>query len=681
MEFLNPTFLSLAAAAAAVPILIHLLKRNKAVKVEFAAMQFLLGTSKPIVRWLRLKQFLILLMRIAAVVLLGLAFARPFFPDRAGIALWNDVQQEVAVVLDATASLGAADHLERARKHLDDVLGRLEPGTLVTAYVVNGESGFIAERQPFSAELGRRIKAALKPDFSSGQLRAALQTVDDVLAGSPVLKKQIFVISDFQKSVWPEEESRLTLNSRAALNFLSSADERWDNLAIIDARLPDGNDRNWACSVRNFSGRTLKNVRVQLVVNQRTLASRTVSIGPNEVEVIRFTNIRPQAGLIQGYFEVKNTDDAFTADDRFYFTRKQRSKINILAINGEPGERAGDELFFLQRALNLPGTPFRLEPRPANQVRAKTLAAFDVILLANVQGLSHAVMSALREFLRNGGGVILAPGDRVQPKIFNRLFAEISPGVIRKAAYAQVDRARADVLLLIQPEHPVLRPFLESGSEALNSSYFYQHWLIEPSNDATVLARFNDNAPAILTAQVGQGKVILLAFPLDAEWSDLPIKTAYIPLLYSMGEFAAREQVAERRFVVGQPIYLGNQFLPDQPVQVMLPTGASVRLAPGESIFTRTDWPGIYRFQQGGLTRLFAVNMNTEESVTETIRQERLSALIQLGDAVTSIDGNPRLDDFAVRETEQQQKLWRLALGAAFLLLLGETFLANRTPR
>ncbi|MDQ7065644.1 MAG: BatA domain-containing protein [candidate division KSB1 bacterium] len=681
MDFLNPTFLSLTAAAAAVPILIHLLKRNKAVKVEFAAMRFLLGTSKPIVRWLRLKQLLILLMRIAAVVLLGLAFARPFFPDKASLGIWSDAQREVAIILDGTASLAAADHLQKARSHLDNVINHLEPGTLVTAYLINGQPGFITEREPFTAELGRRIKSALQPDYSTGQLRSALQAVDDVLAGSPVLKKQIYIISDFQTTAWPDEQTRLTLNSRAQIELRLTAKERWNNLAVISAKLPNGNDRTWACSIRNFSGKTQRSVRVQLVINGRTRASRTLTLGPNDVEVVRFKNVPTPAGLVQGYFEVRGGGDEFEPDNRYYFIQQRRSNINVLAINGEPGDRAGDELFFVRRALTIAGAPFSLAVRRASRVRAKSIAAFDVIILANVRGLSHAVLGAIREFVESGGGLILAPGDRVQPKIFNRLFGGISLATLRKPAYAQVDRVRADGLMLTQPEHPVLKPFLKTGSEPLNSSYFYQHWLMQPAPGALVLARFNDNAPAMLAGQIGQGKVIMLAFPLDAEWSDLPIKSAYLPLLYSMCEFAAREQVAERAFTAGQPIYLGNRFISARPIEVQLPDGQKRQLPAGEPIFSDTPMPGVYRFQQGGLLRAFAVNVDSKESQTELIPRDKFLALIDVGTQVTSIDSGNRLDDFSARETEQQQKLWRLALGAAFLLLIGETLLANRTPR
>ena len=682
-QFLNQVFLPLALGAAAIPILIHLIRRNRAQKVHFAAMQFLLDSSRPMVRWLRLKQFLILLMRILAVVLLGLAFARPYFPDKQVPPIWKDVQKEVALVIDLTASLYARDHLARLKQEVRQILRTLPQGANVSVILAGAKPRIIVEKQPISAGLVTRIMSRLTPGYGSGRLNVALQMADDLLRGSGVLVREIYVLSDFQKTVWPADDSRLQLSSNANVLIRPLAEERWKNIGLIDARTGDKKNRLWACSVRNFSTFRITNIDVSLFVNERRIGRKRIRLEPGEIRVVNFRPSRLPAGVLSGYFELVSREDEYSPDNRYYFTLQQQDRIRVLGINGESARGAADELFFIRKALTVPGAPFSFEERPVNHLAGVDPRAFDVIILANVKGVGRRFGEALSDFIREGGGLIIAPGDQVEPALFNRLFGTLAPAAIQKKARNRLDRATGDLLLVHRPDHPIFQPLVEAGTVGLTSSVFFQHWILKPQEGSEVLASYLTNHPALISHTYGRGKVIMLAFPLDAEWSELPVKAAFLPLVYRMVEFLNPKRAREGSFETGQPLFLADRFdfSRPEPVQVRKPDGTVLRLPRDGVIFAETNLPGLYEFSQGHVRSIFAFNVPAEESHTELIEPDKFLSLIDKSNEPLSPDRDEASGGISARETESQQKLWRFLLAAVFVLLLGESFLANRTPR
>src|SRR5512136_458258 len=99
MNFVNPLFF-LGMLAAAVPILLHLIKRERAIKIEFPTLMFLRRISKKSIRYQKLRHLLLLLLRILALVLIALAFTRPFYEVPAPTAAGGRVAAAHIILLD-----------------------------------------------------------------------------------------------------------------------------------------------------------------------------------------------------------------------------------------------------------------------------------------------------------------------------------------------------------------------------------------------------------------------------------------------------------------------------------------------------------------------------------------------------------------------------------------------------
>lgn len=679
-NFLNPTFVLIGAGAILVPILIHLLLRNKTVRIDFAAMRFLMESRKPVVRWLRLKQLLILLLRIAAVALLALAFARPFLPEGSSLALWRSSEREIGIIVDVSASLGAGSHVRKARERLSALFDRFEPETAISVYFTGGASRLVAEREPYSPGLKARVLASLQPTYQHGTLREAIQYMDELLRGSALYRRELYVISDFQRTAWPQG-TFLQLDSHARVFLEPLAERSWKNFAVIAGKAPETADQPWRCTIRAFAGGELPEVTVNLVIGERVRAGRKVAFRDANTQIVEFDGVNVQDSDLSGYFEVDAPEDAFAADDRYYFATRGDEAVKILAVNGESEPGASDELYFAERAINAKGSPYKMLASTAIQGGQLNADAFSTVILANVRGLSSRPLQELKEFVERGGGLLIAPGDRTDNALYNRFFDELAPAQLLAPARPRIDRSTGEILLMSSSGHPALLKLADPLNGDLSSARFYQYWQVEKKPAAEVLAAFGNGEPAILGSTSGRGKVILLTFPLDSEWSDLPVQSSYLPLLHTLLGYLQPTKDRARSLHVGQPIYLGDVFEPGAPIQIEKPDGHSEQLQSDGLIYNGLLQPGLYTFRQRGRVRRVAVNLPPEESESEIWNETAFLAMLDTGTEMTSIDRPDQAPGLPERAAEANQKWWRLLLIATLVVLVGESALANRTPR
>jgi hypothetical protein len=379
---------------------------------------------------------------------------------------------------------------------------------------------------------------------------------------------------------------------------------------------------------------------------------------------------------------IEPAKDAIPADNRFYFVLRNRGKVHLLGISGEPPQRLGrDELFFVDRAFNLPGgSPFELVSIYPNSLVEQSLTDFQVVLLANVKTLDRRSVERLEYFVRAGGGLMISLGDQISSSYFNRAFADLAPATVDKPHFDVISRDRS--LLLAQAEyyHPVFRAFEDPGHGDLAAAHFYQYFQVKPVEGADVLARFDNGDPAVLERSVGEGKVLLFTSTIDNEWSDLPVRPLFLPLLYQAANYLAPTEGQQATYLVGQPAILGAQDGTSQ-IEIRTPSGAVVAADRGQGYFAATQEPGIYEIRAGQERRYFAVNIDPDEVLGQRLDPEAfvdrfISRETGLNTA-TLASGAEVVD----KEMENRQQLWRFLLIGVLVLLLGETFLANRTYR
>ncbi|MCA9565823.1 MAG: hypothetical protein KC561_20140, partial [Myxococcales bacterium] len=221
-----------------------------------------------------------------------------------------------------------------------------------------------------------------------------------------------------------------------------------------------------------------------------------------------------------------------------------------MLLNGDPRNVVyRDELFYLERALSVGG-----EENGAIRTEVTTvegfsgdLSDFDVVVLANVGNVSATFASELGAFVRQGGGLLITMGSMIDPAEYNRVLGDLLPKPLRSVRElcepGDPDaNLMATRLARVESSHPVFRVFDLPGGDSIQSVSVYSYMLLEPSlaGQAQIIASYADGGPALVEKDYGAGRVALLTTTIDRDWSDLPIRTAFLPLARRLVRHLAR---------------------------------------------------------------------------------------------------------------------------------------------
>jgi len=337
---------------------------------------------------------------------------------------------------------------------------------------------------------------------------------------------------------------------------------------------------------------------------------------------------------------------------------------------GRDGGRPSESLF-LRRALSIGDRPrFDVRLRERSALRAQDLAGARVVVLNDTPWPDGPALSA---FVEQGGGVVAALGARSSPGGRGGV-----PSELKVSAEARVVDRSGDwggTLAFLDYDHPVFELFRRPRSGDFASARFLRYRTLR-AEDASVLARFDDGAPALVEARLGEGRVLLWSSSLDTLWNDLPLQPVFLPFVHRLlahaagyGEGPAWRQVGE---VLELPELENGRW-------VGLTPDAEKGLADGNGRFVKLDAAGFYELrpsgdEDGAPVLTVAVNVDPAESdLTAADPEEVAGGLTRLGGPASSASEPPTPEERAHR-----QNGWWFVLLAALAVLAGETALSNR---
>lgn len=292
-SLLTIPYLWLGLGAALLPVVIHLIYRNKPEIVHFAAMRFLELAPLRMLRYQKLKHLLLLVMRILALVLLGLAFARPYLAGDKVPALFGGEPRALAIIVDASASMAAAGHFAAAREEARKILEQSASGDRVWLISAANTMELLAEEAEPQKAATALTRLVQKP--TAGNLREALLFADQWLSRATLQRRAIYLLSDLQASNIPA--GTLALSSDA--EFIPVAIKpAWQNVAVLDGQIvkpannkptPAGDQQTtYACRVKNFSDIDQR-LDVQLANNSAPVAMKNLTLAARTEQVVQFS--------------------------------------------------------------------------------------------------------------------------------------------------------------------------------------------------------------------------------------------------------------------------------------------------------------------------------------------------------------------------------------------------------
>jgi hypothetical protein len=630
MGFLTPIALALGAAIA-IPIILHLFQRQQGPRLVFPALRYLRRAEREHARRIKLRQWLLLAMRVLAVFLIAAAAARPFL--RSGGSA--HAPSAIVLVLDNSASSAVVDGERRVLDELKDraIETLLRAGPDDRFWLLRAGSPWEPAVRGDALTMADRVRET-EPTASAADLRAAVERAAALAsAGADGRAPEVQLLSDLQatnlQGSAPPPDTRTSLlvwtpNRKAPINR-GVADVE------IGGGLPPRAGARSTAAVRVVGGPPGDSVNIRLSIGGRTDAA---GIAPTGAAAVLQIPAQPQ-GMLSGFAEIDA--DALRIDDRRYFAAR---------VEPVPGVAVGRPLTFLDEALTVLAEAGRIE-------RA-TPAASNILITPGAAGIELARPDA--------AVVVFPPETAIEAAGVNRRLAQAGINWRYAAGTAQGEaRFLEDDLR----NEPLLRQLAQ-----VRLRQVYQ---LQPTNQQSadsVTLRLSDGQPwAVRGQRASGGQFVLLASPFTLEASTLPTSPALFPLLDLLLGAWSTAPAPSLESTPGAPIAL-----PAGARVVLHPDGSRDSLQQGESLRAPPE-PGLYRvLGDNAELGVFVINAAPQETPLEYVAGRRLRDVFPNWSLETANQPDEWLRD--IYHERLGREFWWPLLIALLLLLITESLAA-----
>jgi hypothetical protein len=677
LSFLFPAFL-IGLAALAVPIIIHLTRRQSKQSIDFPSLMFVQQIPHRSTQRRSIRNWPLFLMRCAAVALITLAFARPLFDrEETAAAAATTGAREVVVLLDRSHSMGMGGRWERAKSAALEQLDGLSQADRATLVLFDSGADPVVES---THDRGRLRAAVTSAEVSARSTRyaPAFRYAERVLATSAHPRREIVMISDFQRHGWDADQGEaasIRLPVGTLITPVEIAGDATPNVVIAAVSfrrtLAAGVERAvTTVRIANQGPEAFSALPVTLELDGRPVETRTVRLDPDGTATAEFAPVTlPARGVVRGV--VRLAGDALPGNNVHHFALSPDQRVRVVLVDG--GGRAA---YFLERVLAIGDAPgFRTVIRPAGGLRAADIADADVVVLNQTPLPGGEVGARLRTFVENGGGVVMLMGDH-RTGGWDGAFPDRTGRAVDHSGTGGV------ALGFIDFGHPTFEPFSTPRSGDFTAPRFFRYRAVPETPEDRVLARFSDGGAALTERRVERGRVLVWGSTMDDGWNDLAIQPVFLPFAHQIVKYASGYAPPQPSFTVGDPFDpAGVSAAAERFTMALTPSGE--RLEIGERGPLTLDEAGFYELRHprsGELALSIAVNVDPAESELTRVAPEEL---VNAFTASSQSGGAPAPVALTVQERERQQGAWWYLVVVGFVLLAAETVLSNwrRKPR
>ena len=541
MAFLNPLFL-LGLLATGIPLVIHLWNRRRVVTVDFSSLIFITAAHRENARRFQLRQFLILLLRMAIIALIALALARPFLTLGLPVASVR-AKTDVIIVLDNSYSMAYQDingiRLDKAKTLATDIIDTLRHGDRASLILMSDIPN------PVFRQLTPDIESVIaaindtETSYRTTNVQPSLELAHEILTESEQLNKEIYLISDFAQNGW-KNWNRLPNRSDARISLIPVAEGEAHNISIKEIRPSNqliGVDLPFQLNVTtvNHSVAPLDQNILTLFIEGEKQKTMSFSVAANESLNTTLTYNFSTPGTHIGYFTL--TDDRLNIDNQRYFALKALGEVRVLCVGEQteyltlalnPRPHSGQRSVVSRQKESLVETDEKDSNRHNDQriATSRLLTAsvmilptqctpdefvtfplddYDVIVLADVLTVSRQMRAQLQEFTRHGKSIIVFVGAHSDVASYNEPDNVWLPARLGSPlTWTPPQRVQA-----YEGTHPIFDIFPSDGFSMQYAPQFYNGVALQPSSESNVIARFGDDTPFLVERRQGASNVLL----------------------------------------------------------------------------------------------------------------------------------------------------------------------------
>ncbi|MDB5348453.1 MAG: hypothetical protein JWP89_6830 [Schlesneria sp.] len=717
-SFLQTAFLY-GLAAIAVPVLIHLFFRLRTKRVELGTIRFLRIALEENARRRKVMRWLLLTLRILLVALLVGLFARPYFTA----AATGGDKELLVVLIDQSATMQLKGENGRlidqavadARKLIEAAGTQTRIEVAFFDHEVHPVTDSKIDGSATSSVVLSKVQAPSLL-FGATSFGSAIAWARDVCVKAPVGAKQLHLFTDLQQSGldWAEIEP---LPAEVSPHLHDVGRPIVNNAAVTEVRTPrlwvrPGESPTIRASVLNAGTFALNEVAIVLeigrveVADDRSVSERSrteskvlpntdfaklaeritkrerVKLEPGSTITLDFDLPALSEGLWQGRVTAEYDDD-LPFDNQRYFAISATPAYRVLVVSGEAdGASVTSETYFLDAALRLAelGDSYSASPFAptlmsyVDGASLPKLSDFDATVLVNVPNITPLDAASLASFVQGGGGLLVFTGDNVTAASCAALtHAGLSAGEIGEI---KVTNDLPWRLNHWDAKHPVFEPLSDPQHGDLRRLVFAAYTKVTPAKDASVLAQFSTNAPAVLERRVGNGTVLWVTTSCGREWSDWCRSQLFLPTVHQLlgYEVGLTAGGRVRMRLVDVESRSPNPADEEQNGPIPSSEASFSTTAKSDALPRAALRPGVEQSER------YAEVINTSPRESDTDRctvkefEERFAIKVVEGNGTSVIEakgpGNVEL---------RQDEFWHWVAYALLAVLLLEGFVGNRT--
>jgi len=694
MTFLNTAIL-FGLIAGAIPIIIHLITRQKAKTVFFSTIRFLKELQNQQIKRLKIRQILLLILRTLIILFLIFAFARPTLKGHFSGDLKSSAKTSAVLVLDNSLSMAIESKgqqiFDLAKKRVQELEELFRLGDEISAVFASVGNPLIFDGPKYNFNNVNNIIQKTKVSQRQTDLIGALLKAREILEQASNINKEIYLISDFQQPGFKNIENLilpLFQNQEIKIFMIPIHSDQLSNLVVTDVKpanqiIEKGKVFELEATIRNYGTRAERNKLVQVFVEDKRLSQATIDLEPGKNQTVRFKIVPQNTGMISG--SVLLEDDDLFLDNRRYFTFFVPEQIDALII-------APDEIDskFLKLALN-PGSDqssqLKTDYLPPTRIESGTLKKYQVVILSNVPRVDGILLSSVSDYVRTGGGLIVFLGDKVDLRHYNEnlnkklslpMFTETIGEMGQKEVYLTLGK--------IDFSHPIFSGVFEDEKKNIESPLFFFLIKMQVQPEQNNIIEFSNQYPFLLESTFDHGKVMLFATAIDPNWSDLHLKGIFVPIMNRcVAYLAGNANKSGQNYLINQVLSTNVSGIDNfTNFQVEKPDGKLAKIVPQVSEgyykinFQESDIAGIYSLYSGNrLVTKWAVNPDPGESDVSKINNERLKEII--GETTIILVQNEQSLLNTITRSRYGNELWKYFIGIALIFLLIEMILARES--
>ena len=696
MIFLNPAVL-FGLLAASVPVLIHLLNLRKLKRIEFSTLAFLKELQKNKIRKIKLKQWLLLALRVLIILFLVTAFARPTLKGVAIGGTTSAAKTTAVFILDNTPSMSVVDakgsYFNQAKAVIKQLLNQLQEGDDAALILVSDQNTDEVKTISDLAAFQKQVDAVKISDVS-GLLNTAIVKAAKVVANSKNFNKEIYVLSDFQSGRLSDEGSLSDLgqllNDKVRLYAFNFEGKQAFNVGIDNFKLntqifEKDKPVSFSATVTDYSTQPADNLVVSLYINGERSAQQSISLNAGDSKSLSLEAVVKQSGFVDAYAEIE--DDDIMQDNRRYSSLYIPKEIPMVIFTDDPSD---SRLVNLALTATSDETALTITQKSLNQVAALDLTKYSDVIIIGSESLSSG-MDRLNSYLDNGGSILLMPGSKSTLQGFQKISSGLNiPGPL--SAAGNINSTNNLIKFdKVDFNHPIFRDlYADKEKKNIESPDIYYHFKTNTQGKGESIISLIDGSAFLSEYKTGKGKILVFNTAPVLSWSNFPLKSIFAPLINKSVYYLATKDQTENEYFAGSNalIDLRNNTSPQIKIERPDKTEDYIDLQDKANKnyyeYRKTDLAGNYKVYSGSnILTEFSVNVDPRESVIKYMSNSEFEDYLKKINFKGKYINVGKNEDPAkvILQSRFGSELWRYFLFIAIVLALIEMAVARNTKK